>query len=164
MSTFTTHLKEGDIAPGVTSLVTKKVSPTLPELSGKNIILYFYPKDDTPGCTKEACGFRDNYPALVKSNAVIIGVSPDSSARHTRFAEKYGLPFILLPDEDRQIINAYGVWGEKSFMGRRFQGVHRITFWIGTDGKIRRIWSKVKPDIHAKEVLAALLAESGIAS
>lgn len=161
---FTTHLKEGDIAPSLTSLVPKKVSQNLPQLSEKNIILYFYPKDNTPGCTKEACGFRDNYPALLKSNAVVIGVSPDPDAKHARFAEKYGLPFILLADEDRQLINAYGVWGEKSFMGRRFQGVHRNTFWIGTDGRIRRIWSKVKPDIHAKEVLAALLAESGIAS
>lgn len=121
-----------------------------------NVVLYFYPKDDTPGCTKEACAFRDNFAEFKKHGAIVLGVSPDSAKSHDKFVEKFKLPFTLLADEDKKIVNAYGVWGEKSFMGRKYMGTHRVTFLIGPDGKIKKIWPQVKPDEHAQEVLAAL--------
>lgn len=129
---------------------------SLADLKGKNVILYFYPKDDTPGCTKEACAFRDEFAQFKKRGAVVLGVSIDSVKSHAKFVEKYQLPFALLADEDQQIVQAYGVWGEKSFMGRKYQGTHRVTFLIGPDGVIRKIWPAVKPVEHAKEVIAAL--------
>ena len=109
-----------------------------------------------PGCTKEACAFRDGFAAFKKKGAIILGVSPDSVKKHDKFVEKFKLPFTLLADEDKTIVNAYGVWGEKSFMGRKYMGVYRVTFLIGGDGRIKKIWPSVKPDEHADEVLAAL--------
>jgi peroxiredoxin Q/BCP len=149
-------LKEGDQAPEFTVATNGGGNVSLKDFAGKNVILYFYPKDDTPGCTKEACAFRDGFADFKKKEAVILGVSPDPVKKHDKFVEKYKLPFTLLADEDKTIVQAYGVWGEKSFMGRKYMGVFRVTFLIGPDGKIKKIWPNVKPEEHAAEVLAAL--------
>jgi peroxiredoxin Q/BCP len=149
-------LKTGDRAPDFKAIATDGSTVTLAALKGSHVILYFYPKDDTPGCTKEACAFRDSYGDFKKAGAVVLGVSPDPVKSHAKFTEKFKLPFPLLADEDKAIVNAYGVWGEKSFMGRKYMGVHRVTFHIGPDGKITHVWPKVKPEEHAAEVLAAL--------
>jgi peroxiredoxin Q/BCP len=149
-------LKEGDPAPAFTAATNGGGRVSLSELKGKSVVLYFYPKDNTPGCTKEACAFRDESAALKQKGAVVLGVSLDSTKSHDKFVEKYKLPFTLLADEDKQIVTAYGVWGEKTFMGMKFNGIHRVTFLIGPDGRIRKIWPKVKPADHAREVLAAL--------
>lgn len=149
-------LKEGDPAPTFTVATSGGGKISLADYKGQNVILYFYPKDDTPGCTKEACAFRDGFAGFKKRGAVILGVSPDSVKKHDKFVEKFKLPFTLLADEDKAIANAYGVWGEKSFMGRRYMGVFRVTFLIGPDGRIKKIWPLVKPEEHAAEVLAAL--------
>lgn len=129
---------------------------SLEDYQGKPVVLYFYPKDDTPGCTKEACSFRDGYGSYLKAGAVVLGVSPDSSKSHARFKEKYGLPFSLLADEDHQVSELYGVWGKKKFMGREFEGILRTTFLIGPDGTILKVFPNVKPDGHANVVLEAL--------
>ncbi len=150
------RLKEGDPAPLFEAASQDGSQTPLAAFKGRPVILYFYPKDDTPGCTKEACAFRDHFAALSSKGAAVLGVSTDPVASHARFAQKYQLPFTLLSDADRKIALAYGVWGEKSFMGRRYQGMHRVTFLIGPDGSIKRIWPKVKPVTHAAEVLAAL--------
>jgi peroxiredoxin Q/BCP len=149
-------LKEGDMAPGFTANTSGGGKVSLSDFKGKNVILYFYPRDDTPGCTKEACAFRDEFAVFKKKGAVVLGVSTDSAQSHDRFAEKYKLPFTLVSDEDKKIVQAYGVWGVKSFMGRRYEGTHRVTFLIGPDGRIRKIWPAVKPAEHAEEVSAAL--------
>ncbi len=149
-------LKEGDPAPDFSVATSGGGNVSLSDFKGKNVVLYFYPKDDTPGCTKEACAFRDGFAAFKKKGAVILGVSPDSVKKHDKFVEKFKLPFTLLADEDKKIANAYGVWGEKSFMGRKYMGVFRVTFLIGGDGRIKQIWPAVKPEEHADEVLAAL--------
>ena len=149
-------LKEGDKAPAFTATANGGASVSLASLKGKSVILYFYPKDDTPGCTKEACAFRDHFAEFRKKGAVVLGVSVDSVKAHDRFIEKSKLPFTLLADEDRQIVQAYGVWSEKAFMGRKYMGTHRVTFLIGPNGRIKKIWPKVKPEEHAAEVLAAL--------
>jgi len=149
-------LKEGDIAPKFTVTTSGGGKISLADYLGKNVILYFYPRDDTPGCTKEACAFRDEFAQFKKKGAVILGVSTDSVKAHDKFVEKFKLPFTLLADEDKKIVEAYGVWGEKSFMGRKYLGTNRVTFLIGPDGKIRKIWPLVKPEEHAAEVLAAL--------
>ncbi len=149
-------LKEGDPAPEFTAATSGGGKVSLADYKGRNVILYFYPKDDTPGCTKEACGFRDGFADFKKRGAVILGVSTDSGKSHDKFVEKYKLPFVLLADEDKKIVEAYGVWGEKTFMGRKYLGTLRVTFLIGPDGHIKRIWRQVKPDEHAAEVLAAL--------
>ncbi|MGO8763636.1 MAG: thioredoxin-dependent thiol peroxidase [Limisphaerales bacterium] len=149
-------LKEGDPAPEFTAATSGGGKVSLADYKGRNVILYFYPKDDTPGCTKEACGFRDGFADFKKHGAVILGVSTDSGKSHDKFVEKYKLPFVLLADEDKKIVEAYGVWGEKTFMGRKYLGTLRVTFLIGPDGHIKRIWRQVKPDEHAAEVLAAL--------
>lgn len=149
-------LKEGDQAPTFNVATSGGGKISLSDYLGKNVILYFYPKDDTPGCTKEACAFRDGFADFKKKGAVILGVSPDSVKKHDKFVEKFKLPFTLLADEDKAIANAYGVWGEKTFMGRKYMGVFRVTFLIGPDGKIKKIWPNVKPEEHAAEVLAAL--------
>jgi peroxiredoxin Q/BCP len=149
-------LKEGDIAPEFSANTSGGGKISLADLKGKNVILYFYPKDDTPGCTKEACAFRDHFSKFKKRGAVILGVSPDSVKSHDKFAGKFKLPFTLLADEDKKIVQSYGVWGEKSFMGRKYLGVYRVTFLIGPDGRIKKIWPAVKPEEHAAEVLAAL--------
>lgn len=128
---------------------------SLSEFAGKNVVLYFYPKDDTPGCTTEACNFRDDYSKFEGSGVVILGVSPDSVKSHQKFKEKYSLPFPLLADEDHQVCELYGVWGPKKFMGREYDGVFRTTFLIDPAGKIKQVFENVKPADHAAEVLAA---------
>ena len=150
------ELKEGDKAPAFTASTSGGGKVSLADLKGKSVILYFYPRDDTPGCTKEACAFRDHFADFKKKGAVVLGVSTDPVKVHDKFVEKFKLPFTLLADEDRKIVEAYGVWGQKSFMGRKYLGTHRVTFLIGPDGKIKKIWPKVKPEEHAEEVLAAL--------
>jgi len=149
-------LKEGDLAPGFTAATSGGGKISLADYAGQNVILYFYPKDDTPGCTKEACAFRDQFADFKKKGAVVLGVSTDPVKAHDKFVAKFKLPFTLLADEDKQIVEAYGVWGEKVFMGRKYQGTHRVTFLIGADGRIKKIWPQVKPEEHAAEVLAAL--------
>ena len=149
-------LKAGDVAPKFTVTTSGGGKISLADYKGKNVILYFYPKDDTPGCTKEACAFRDHFAEFKQKGAVVLGVSPDSVKSHDKFVEKFKLPFTLLSDEDKKIVEAYGVWGEKTFMGRKYLGVYRVTFLIGPDGKIKKIWPSVKPEDHAEEVLAAL--------
>lgn len=129
---------------------------SLEDYRGKPVVLYFYPKDDTPGCTKEACSFRDGYASYQKAGVVIFGVSADSSKSHAKFKEKYSLPFSLLADEGHIVSELYGVWGKKKFMGREFYGILRTTFLIGPDGTILNVFPNVKPDGHADEVLEAL--------
>jgi thioredoxin-dependent peroxiredoxin len=150
------ELKEGDKAPDFTAHATDGQQVSLSDFKGKNVVLYFYPRDDTPGCTKESCAFRDIFSKFKEKGAVILGISVDSVKSHTKFTEKYKLPFPLLADEDKSLVQAYGVWGQKSFLGRKYMGTHRVTFLIGPDGRIKRIWPKVKPETHAKEVLAFL--------
>jgi peroxiredoxin Q/BCP len=149
-------LKVGDKAPAFSAATNGGGSVSLADFKGKPVILYFYPKDDTPGCTKEACAFRDAYADFKKKGAVVLGVSVDPVKAHDKFVEKFKLPFPLLADVDKKIVQAYGVWGEKQFMGRKYMGTHRVTFLIGSDGKIKQIWPSVKPEEHAAEVLAAL--------
>ncbi|HEX4264476.1 MAG TPA: thioredoxin-dependent thiol peroxidase [Verrucomicrobiae bacterium] len=153
---FELKLKEGDIAPAFSALTNGGGKISLAELKGKNVILYFYPKDDTSGCTKEACGFRDEFAEFKKQGAIVLGVSPDSVKSHDKFVKKYQLPFTLLADEDKKIVEAYGVWGQKLFWGRKYMGTYRVTFLIGPNGRIKKIWPDVKPEEHVKEVLAAL--------
>ncbi len=149
-------LKEGDPAPEFSAVTAGGGKISLADYQGKNVILYFYPKDDTPGCTKEACAFRDGFAEFKKKGALVFGVSPDPVKSHDKFVTKFKLPFTLLSDADKQIASAYGVWGEKTFMGRKYLGVYRVTFLIGPDGRIKKIWPSVKPEEHAAEVLAAL--------
>ena len=149
-------LKEGDLAPAFTAATNGGDSVSLSDFKGKQVVLYFYPRDDTPGCTKEACAFRDAFADFRKKKAVVLGVSIDTVKAHDKFVAKFNLPFSLLADEDKRIVEAYGVWGQKSFMGRKYMGIHRVTFLIGADGRIKKIWPLVKPEEHADEVLAAL--------
>lgn len=147
----------GEPAPPFTLADASGRRVTLADFAGKHVVLYFYPKDDTPGCTKEACGFRDAWADLQGLGVVVLGVSPDSAESHARFAEKYRLPFILLSDPDKQVMQAYGAWGEKTMYGRKTTGVIRSTVWIGPDGRVRRHWPRVsKAEAHPDEVLAAL--------
>lgn len=149
-------LKPGDKAPAFSSTATDGSTVKLSDFKGKSVILYFYPRDDTPGCTKEACAFRDVYSEIAAKGAVVLGVSVDTVKSHVKFTEKFSLPFPLLADEEKKIVQAYGVWGEKVFMGRKYLGIHRVTFLIGPDGRIKNIWPTVKPEQHAADVLAAL--------
>lgn len=149
-------LKVGDRAPDFSAQNQKGETVRLADFKGKTVVLYFYPKDLTPGCTVEACAFRDDAAALLKKKAVVIGVSKDGVASHRKFADKHDLPFTLLADEDLAIIKAYGAWGERSLYGRKFMGTLRITYVIGPDKKIRAVFPKVKPAEHAREVLAAV--------
>ncbi|MFO0705022.1 MAG: thioredoxin-dependent thiol peroxidase [Candidatus Andersenbacteria bacterium] len=135
-----------------------KKTHTLKTYKGKWVLLYFYPKDDTPGCTKEACGFRDSLPRFKKSKLVVLGVSADSVESHAKFAKKFGLPFTLLSDPDKTTIKAYGVWGLKKFMGREYMGIRRMSFLIDPAGTIAKFYPKVKPVEHPAEVLADLAA------
>jgi thioredoxin-dependent peroxiredoxin len=150
------ELKEGDPAPDFTAATSGAGTVSLSELKGKHVVLYFYPRDDTPGCTKEACGFRDAYDQFRKAGAVVLGVSIDPVKSHDKFVNKFNLPFALVADEDKSIVEKYGVWGQKSFMGRKYMGIHRVTFLIDPKGRIKRIWPSVKPEAHAAEVLAAI--------
>ena len=149
-------LAEGDPAPdfALTSDAGDRVQ--LSELRGKPVVLYFYPKDDTPGCTKQACGIRDAYGEFERAGAVVLGVSPDNEGSHVKFKSKYDLPFTLLADTDHAVADEYGVWGEKSYMGKKYTGVNRSTFVIGADGNIKKVMHDVKPATHADDVLAAL--------
>ena len=150
------HLKDGATAPPI-SLETDSGQPfELSSLKGKNVVLYFYPKADTPGCTKEACEFRDTSPKFSKANTVIVGVSPDTSKAQAKFKDKFDLPFTLLADKDHKAAEAYGVWVEKSMYGKKYMGVERTTFVIDPEGKIKKIFPKVKVDGHAEQVLAAI--------
>lgn len=149
-------LKEGDQAPDI-QLRTDTGEPfQLSSLKGKRVVLYFYPKADTPGCTVEACEFRDDMPAFTGKDAVIVGISPDKPAAQAKFKTKYDLPFTLLADEEKSAAQAYGVWKEKNMYGKKVMGIERTTFVIGPDGKIEKIYGKVKAKGHAAEVLAAL--------
>ena len=148
-------IKEGNAAPDFTATNTDGATVRLKDLRGKKVVLYFYPKDDTPGCTKEACSFRDSFAQFRKQGIEVIGVSTDSEASHKKFTTKYKLPFTLLADTDHSIADAYGVYGEKKFMGRTYMGVKRMTFLIDEKGKVRKVFEKVKPDVHAQEVLEA---------
>ena len=128
----------------------------LKDYHGQTVLLYFYPKDDTPGCTTEACNFRDHYSAYQEAGVVILGVSPDSPKKHAKFKTKYELPFTLLADTNHEVCDLYGVWGPKKFMGREYEGVLRTTFLIGPDGVIQQVFEKVKPAQHSAEILAVL--------
>ena len=147
--------KEGTTAPAFKTTDQNGESVSLKDLRGQKVVLYFYPKDDTPGCTKEACSFRDVYSKFKKQKITVLGVSPDKEIAHQKFVTKYQLPFTLLADTDHSIAEAYGVWGEKKFMGRTYMGVHRTTFLIDEKGKIKKVFEKVKPEDHASEVLEA---------
>jgi len=149
-------LKEGDKAPEFSAIDQEGNTHTLNDYSGSWILLYFYPKDDTPGCTKEACSIRDNFPKFKDLGITVLGVSTQGQDSHKKFAEKYGLPFTLLVDEDKTINEAYGVWQLKKFMGREYMGTMRWSFLIDPNGKIAKIYTKVKPAEHAEEVLEDL--------
>lgn len=147
--------KEGSMAPNFAAKDANSETVRLKDLRGQKVVLYFYPKDDTPGCTKEACSFRDAFADFKKSDIKVLGVSKDSEASHKKFAAKYKLPFTLLADPDHSIADAYGVYGEKKFMGRTYLGVKRVTFLIDEKGKVKKVFEKVKPEEHAREVLEA---------
>jgi peroxiredoxin Q/BCP len=150
-------IEEGKKAPAFTLRDGAGRAVSLADFAGKDVVVYFYPKDDTPGCTKEACGFRDAWRELQKLGAVVLGVSPDGAIAHQKFAAKYGLPFPLLSDPDKTVMEKYGAWGEKTLYGKKVIGVIRSTVWVGKDGKVRRHWKRVaKAEAHPEEVLAAL--------
>lgn len=151
-------VEAGKKAPDFSATTDGGGKVKLSDFKGKNVILYFYPKDDTPGCTKEACGFRDAKPNFSKAKAVVLGVSKDSVARHDKFRDKYDLNFPLLSDEDGKICEKYGTWVEKSLYGRKYMGIDRATFLIDDKGVVRQVWRKVKVPGHVEEVLAALKA------
>jgi peroxiredoxin Q/BCP len=151
-------VSEGKQAPEFTATTDAGEQVSLSDFRGKPVVLYFYPKDDTPGCTTQACGIRDAYAEFERAGAVVLGVSPDSEAKHVKFKEKYGLPFTLLADPEHEVSERYGTWGEKKYMGKTYWGVSRMTFLIAPDGTIAKVWPKVKPDTHADDVLAALAA------
>jgi thioredoxin-dependent peroxiredoxin len=146
----------GDKAPAFTLEDQSGKTVKLSDFKGKKVVLYFYPKDDTPGCTREACSFRDEHSALQEAGAVVLGVSPDSEASHAKFAGKYKLNFPLLADPDHAVSEKYGAWGEKSLYGRKFMGIQRSTFLIDGSGKVARVWPKVKVDGHVDQVLEAI--------
>lgn len=147
---------EGQLAPDFALRATDGSTIRLSELRGKKVVLYFYPKDDTPGCTKEACSFRDNLGVLQSMGVVVLGVSPDTVASHQKFAQKYGLTFPLLADEGAQVATLYGVWKEKKQYGRTYMGIERTTFLIDENGIVRRVFPKVKVDGHVEEVIEAI--------
>lgn len=149
---------EGAAAPAFTLESSRGKKVSLKDFKGKKVVLYFYPKDDTPGCTKEACSFRDAIADLKKAGAVVLGVSPDDVASHQKFISKYELPFELLADTDHAVAEKYGVWKEKSMYGKKYMGIERTTFLIDESGKLARIFPKVKVDAHSEEVLSALKA------
>ena len=143
-------------APDFSLLDETNVIRNLADFRGRPVVLYFYPKDDTPGCTTEACNFRDDYSAYTKANIVVLGVSPDSIKSHANFREKYSLPFPLLADEDHKVCAQYGVWGPKKLAGHEYEGVFRTTFLIDSNGRVARVFENVKPAEHSVEVLEAL--------
>ncbi|RIK43838.1 MAG: thioredoxin-dependent thiol peroxidase [Chloroflexi bacterium] len=149
-------LQVGDMAPDFEAVTDEGKRVKLSDYRGKRVVLYFYPKDDTPGCTIQACGFRDHYPAIEEKNAVVLGVSPDDEASHVKFKSKYDLPFTLLVDSDHSIAEAYGVWGEKTNYGKKYMGIIRSNFVIDENGKLVKTMYNVKADASADEALAAL--------
>ncbi|WP_199560822.1 thioredoxin-dependent thiol peroxidase [Mucilaginibacter hurinus] len=149
-----TILKEGDKAPGFSAKDQNGKTVSLADYAGKNVILYFYPKDDTPGCTAEACDFRDNYQSLLGKGFEVIGVSTDSEKSHKKFEKKYDLPFVLIADESQEIVQAYGVWGEKNMFGKKYMGTIRKTFIIDGEGVIKKIIDKVNTENASEQVLA----------
>ncbi len=154
-------LNVGDAAPDFELLDAEGTPVKLQDLQEKWVVLYFYPRDNTPGCTKEACGFRDAYSEYQNSDVVVLGVSTDDAKSHTKFATKYELPFPLLVDEGGAIASEYGSYGLKKFMGKEYMGITRSTFIIGPDGKLAKIYRKVKPEPHAQEVLQDIAELSG---
>jgi len=149
-------IEEGKPAPDFELATDTGERVKLSDFRGKPVVLYFYPKDDTPGCTTQACGFRDSYVDFEKRGAVILGVSPDDEASHVRFKEKYSLPFTLLADPEHEVADQYGVWGEKKYAGKTYFGVFRSTFVIDAEGNVAKVMHNVKPDGHPDQVLAAL--------
>jgi peroxiredoxin Q/BCP len=149
-------LQEGTMAPGFTLTADGGGEVTLSDFCGQRVVLYFYPKDDTPGCTTEACNFRDDYSEIIAAGTVVLGVSPDSVKSHDKFKLKYGLPFPLLSDPEHQVAELYGAWGEKKMYGRTYMGIIRSTFVIDEEGRIVKVFPKVKPKNHSQEVLAVL--------
>ena len=149
-------LAVGSKAPEFTTTDQDGKKRSLSDFKGKKVILYFYPKDNTPGCTKEACGFRDNFARFRQLNVEILGVSIDSEKSHKGFAQKHGLPFTLLADADKRLVEAYGVWGEKRLYGKKYMGTNRVTYLIDESGRVAAVFPKVKPETHAEELLAVL--------
>jgi len=152
-SLHSTRLKEGDKAPDFSFVNSEGRTISLKDLFGKKVVLYFYPKDDTPGCTKESCNLRDNYSSLKRKGYEVIGVSKDDAKSHGKFIKKFKLPFILIPDTGKEIINAYDVWGKKTFMGKTFDGIIRTTFLIDEKRKIEKIIRKVDNENHTEQIL-----------
>ena len=152
-------IEEGTTAPDFELKTDSGETLRLSDLRGKQVVLYFYPKDDTTGCTTQACGIRDAYGEFEDAGAVVLGISPDDESSHQKFKEKYDLPFTLLADEGHHVAEEYGVWGEKSYAGRTYMGVDRSTFVIAEDGTVKKVLPKVKPATHAEEVLAVLAGD-----
>ncbi len=151
-----THLNVGDSAPEFTGKDQNGKALSLSDYKGKKLIVFFYPKDNTPGCTAEACNLRDNYELLQSKGFELLGVSADSEKKHQNFIEKHSLPFPLIADTEKEVINAFGVWGPKKFMGKEFDGIHRTTFLIDEDGKVSHIFKKVKTKTHTEQILEEL--------
>ena len=149
-------VEEGKPAPTFTLRSDTGEDVSLASLRGQPVVLYFYPRDDTPGCARQACGIRDEWREFERRGAVVLGVSPDNPTKHTKFRDKYGLPFTLLADEDHSVAEAYGVWVEKSMLGKKYMGIERSTFVIDAGGNVARVMRRVKPDTHAGDVLATL--------
>lgn len=151
-----TTIKPGDAAPAITATDQNGQPVSLDQFKGKKVILYFYPKDDTPGCTTEACNLRDNYEELQQKGFEILGVSVDSAKSHLKFIDKYSLPFSLIADTEKEVVKAYGVWGLKKFMGREYEGTHRVTFVIDEQGIVEQVFEKVDTKNHTAQILAAV--------
>lgn len=149
-------VEEGKPAPDFELTSDSGERVKLSDFRGQPVVLYFYPRDDTPGCTTQACGIRDNYDAFAERGAVVLGVSPDEESSHVEFKEKYGLPFTLLADPEHEVAEVYGVWGERKAYGKTYMGIERSTFLIDSDGNVAKVMRKVKADTHADDVLAAL--------
>jgi peroxiredoxin Q/BCP len=156
LDTLSHLVEEGKPAPDFSLASNTGETMTLSSFRGRPVVLYFYPKDDTPGCTTQACGIRDVYPDFRDRGAVVLGVSPDDEASHVKFKEKYSLPFALLADPDHEVAEKYGVWKERNLYGKKSMGIERSTFVIDADGNISKVMRRVKPDTHAADVLAAL--------
>ena len=151
-------VEEGKPAPDFELTSDSGETVRLSDFRGKPVVVYFYPKDDTPGCTAQACGIRDNFDAFGKRGAVVLGISPDDESSHVKFKEKYGLPFTLLADHDHDVSERYGVWGERKLYGKTYMGVERSTFLVDSEGNVSHVMRRVKPDTHVDQVLAALPA------